>query len=264
MLYVSLLIHGTIVAIPGAPEAEEVEEEVEAEQEISITSLAPIPQPISEPASELEMTPAAPPEPTPLPQPAAIAPRPQRSPIPQAIQTPAPQPAVAPTPAATPTPPSTPAPSPEPTPAPLPAFDPVPFRDQLASGIQGNSSYFDLGGRVPPATMFKQSSAYFEGSELKPGIIPGRVYLLNNVDLSQAQDESLVSAFRPEDYVPDGMTVNPIGDYGGGPVYEVKNRDAQIVAYLNATPSATGPSTILVFWEFDPNSPPAASSNSAE
>jgi hypothetical protein len=117
---------------------------------------------------------------------------------------------------------------------------------------------------VPPPNYFRESSAYFDGDDLKSGIIPGRVYLLNDVDLTQTQDEGVVSAFRPEEYVPAGMTVNQIEDYGGGPLYEVMNSDDQVVAYLNATRSATGPSTILVFWEFDPNSPPEESSEATQ
>jgi hypothetical protein len=80
---------------------------------------------------------------------------------------------------------------------------------------------------------------------LRDGIINDRVIMLNDVDLSQADDEGVVNAFRPADYLPDDVTINRLEDYGGGPLYEVKTSDDQLVGYLNATPSGTGPSVII-------------------
>ncbi|MGF1497058.1 MAG: hypothetical protein ACFB8W_09590, partial [Elainellaceae cyanobacterium] len=75
MLYVSLLLHGVILAIPGSPE-EEIPEDLEEEEEIQITMLPAIVEP--EPEIPVEELPAAPPPPGPPPPPAP--PRPPRPP----------------------------------------------------------------------------------------------------------------------------------------------------------------------------------------
>ncbi|MGJ3246354.1 MAG: hypothetical protein ACFE0I_09805 [Elainellaceae cyanobacterium] len=252
MLYVSLLLHGVVLAIPGSPEPEVEPDELEEEQEIDITSLSPIVKPLPEP----EPSPSPTPQPTPSPAPVQPTPRqaaPAPTPQPQAIQTPAPQPAATPTPAASP--------QPTPSPSPAPAFDPSPYRNQLAGGFESSDRYF-RGGDNPPPAFYQNPDAYFDDPNasdpsLRDGIINDRVIMLNDVDLSQADDEGVVNAFRPADYLPADVTINRLEDYGGGPLYEVKTNDDQLVGYLNATPSGTGPSVMIMLWEFDPHSPPS-------
>ncbi len=248
MLYASLLLHGLVIAIPKTPEPKVEPEDLDDEQEINITSLAPIVRPAAEP--EPDETPVPSPQPEP---PSPVVPQP--APQPQVLQMQVPQASVSPT-----TSPETASP-PESAVELPPEFDPSQFRDQLASSIQGSSRYFDLGGSLPPLSIFRDSSAYFEetgGSSPTPkvGIIPGRIYLLNGVDLTQERDEGVVDAFRPEDYVPEGLSVIPAGEYGGGPLYDVQNDEGQTVAYLNATSSRASSTTIIVFWDYNPNSLP--------
>lgn len=241
------------MAIPGNPEPEVEPEELEEEQEIDITSLSPIVKPLPEP----EPSPTPTPTPQPTPSPVPVQPTPRQAapatPQPQAIQTPAPQPAATPTPAASP--------QPTPSPSPTPAFDPSPYRNQLASGFESSDRYF-AGGDNPPPAFYDNPAAYFDdpnasSPSLRDGIINDRVIMLNDVDLSQTEDEGVVNAFRPEDYLPEDVTINRVENYGGGPLYEVKTSDDQLVGYLNATPSATGPSVMIMLWEFNPNSPPS-------
>ncbi|MGK7890354.1 MAG: hypothetical protein AB4042_13545 [Leptolyngbyaceae cyanobacterium] len=58
----------------------------------------------------------------------------------------------------------------------------------------------------------------------------------------------------------DNVVVTQVGEYGGGPVFQVATLDGDVIEFLNPVPPriATAPSFYLVRWRFDPNSPPAA------
>lgn len=84
MLYVAVLAHGALLAIPGGPE-EEVPPEIEEIEEIDITMLAAIVEPVAElEVEELPPDPPPAPEPDPIPPPAETLPQPEPAPIQEA------------------------------------------------------------------------------------------------------------------------------------------------------------------------------------
>lgn len=256
MVYVSLLLHGLIFAIPGNPEPEIPPELEEEEQDIQITMLPPVIEP--EPEIDLEELPEPEPEPTPPP--------------PQAVT----QPQPAPEPVAPPqeqAPPATPEPEPPPTSQhnaavnPETTFDPEPFR----SAFSANS----LEGYVPipvtPDSAIWEDPAPFYTQDangetiLRPGVLADPALLNNirvtNISSEESGNESVDDTLTGKRVYlgasfAEGITVERRGEYAGGPLFEVLSEEGQSIMFLNFVPGSGGASSIMIRWAYDPNSPP--------
>ena len=60
-----------------------------------------------------------------------------------------------------------------------------------------------------------------------------------------------------ENYGDRGFTFEAIGEYGGGQVYALKTSEGAVVDIVNVVPGKGNISTVVITWEFDPNSPPS-------
>ncbi|MEB3357446.1 MAG: hypothetical protein VKK04_12030 [Synechococcales bacterium] len=258
MLYISLLVHGLVFAIPGSPE-EEIPENIEEEEEIQITMLPAVVEP--EPEIPVEELPAEPPPAAEtLPQAAVPPPQPPPQPAPQQQQAP---------------PPEEPEPEPEeelPELPSAPAFDPTPYRSLFSDQVASLEQSVDFGDRVLEPRLWKEPEQFFVNDangepQLRPGIIQIPQWL-NDVRPENIRPERsgeaqageritdqiiyLGSLFDPS------ITVRRAGDYGGGPLFEVVSPEGEPVMYINAVQAKSGPSTFLIMWSFNPNSPPPA------
>ncbi|MGF1499628.1 MAG: hypothetical protein ACFB8W_22805, partial [Elainellaceae cyanobacterium] len=210
------------------------------------------------------------------PPPPADPPPPPAAPPPEPPPHPAPQPQQAP-------PPEQPEPEPEEELPELPAaptFDPTPYRmffsTQMESLPQNLTDQF--GEMVLESRLWKEPDAFFvtgeDGEErLRRGIIQTPQWL-NDVRPENIRPERSGEAQAGERVTDqivylgaqfqDGVTVKRVGEYGGGPLFEVLSPEQEPILYINAAPSSSaGSSTFLVLWDFDPNSPPPEAAPSA-
>ncbi|MEB3212820.1 MAG: hypothetical protein VKL39_15785, partial [Leptolyngbyaceae bacterium] len=204
---------------------------------VEITMLDPIIEP--EPEIELEETELEPPPPDEFSS--------------RAAKPPAPEPVA---------PPEQQAPPPEPTPEEdrPPAYDPSGDRQRITGDLENVQGYTPV--QAEQLKLFLTRSArdlYLENDVPRDGIFG--FTLLNDIKLEGGG--GVTSSFNPATHVrfdPDTMTiVELIGQsYGGGPIYEVQTKaDREPVFYANAVPSSSGgSSTVVFYWEYNPNSPP--------
>lgn len=254
MFYTSLLLHGLIFAIPGTPEPEIPPELDEENQEVQITMLPPIVEPepeiiLEEPEPELESE---------LP-PQEIQ---QSVPEPVALQQQAPPPESA-------AEPDTPDQNTDVNPD--TEFDPTQYQTAFAN----NAS--DLPGYVPIPLNYNAplwddpDQFYVQGDDgqtfLRVGII-GEPVLLNDIRPENVRPDS--SGVERDDNTLTGIIVNlgasfsedvtltPVCDYAGGPLFEATTSDGQTIMFVNVVPTKNGfnnPPTILVNWATNPNEP---------
>jgi len=287
MLYVAILVHGALLAIPGGPE--EVELPEDEEEEISITIL-----PTSDAGPEL-FAEDVPDEPEPEPEPDSPEPPPKIDPPTPPTPAPAPPPvqeqAPPPTPPTEPEPPAEPDPPTEP---PAPKFDPSATRAQAASNIENlaetqtapfepnqwspdvYSQFFvtDASGnpeRIADADYFNQSGR----PQLRDGIIPPITWQndlrIENVRPGRSITGSPVVPPAPDERITDSklylgslydetIVVTSAGEYGGGPLFQVATQEGDVIEFLNPvrTKIKTAPSFYLVRWAFNPNEGPPA------
>lgn len=250
MFYISLLLHGFVFAIPGTPEPEVPPElDPEEEQAVEITMLDPIIEP--EPEIELE-EPEPEPEPPPAEQP------------PQAAQPPLPEPVA---------PPEQQAPPPEPTPEDeLPVYDPSGDRQRVVDNLDNVQGYTPVQANQLKLFLDRSARDLFlaeddDGNQAPTSGIFGFT-LLNDIKLEGSG--GVASSFDPLTHVrfdADTMTIVQLTGqtYGGGPVYEIQTQDErEPVFYVNAVPSASGgSSTVVFYWEYNPNSPPDSAAGDA-
>lgn len=248
MLFLSLVVHGLVLAIPGQPEPEVVSEP-EPEEEIQVSMLPQTAEPPPEPV-------AAEPPPTPTPPPPAAAPPPSR---PTAVPQPAPVSAA---------PPTNPAPAPEaeaeaepaptveaaaPTP---PAFDPQVPRQQFVSSFSERAIAGDITDVIglPQPTMLEQPQLYFSSqtNDATPVEGIGSMRWIND----KKPDQVYVSL--QERYEGEFTFVEEPEGYGGGVLYQVKTMDGETFGYINLLLGTGGASTIMVLWDHNPNEPESA------
>ncbi len=205
---------------------------------------SPIPKPVASPVVQ--------PVPTALPKPASVAPppiaRPRPNPVPNPapLQTPAPAPLAA---AASPTPTVT--PSPTSSVSPSPAFDPSGLQADLQASLQGTEGNTGL---QPFPGVFAEPLKFYASEDPDAEQLPGITAMqwFNNM-----RPDSVFAELQ-DNYQSGGFTFNPLDDYGGGKVYELKTAEGQTISFINVVPGKGGISTVVVTWQYDPNSPPAA------
>lgn len=244
MLLASLALHALVLSVPlpstleAAPEAE-----AEPEESIQLSSLvaSPTPKPVASPV--LQAAPTAPPKPaSTVPAPVArLRPNPVPNPVPLRTQSPSPI-------AATVSSPSAVTPS-----SPPPVFDPSPLQANLQTsleGIEGNTGF------PPYPGVFDDPLKFYVSEEAEADTLPGITAMqwFNNM-----QTDSVFAKLQ-DNYQSNGLTFNPLGDYGGGKVYELKTAEGQTVSFINVVPGKGNASAVVITWEYDPNSPPAAGS----
>lgn len=252
MLYLSVLLHGLVFAIPGNPNPEEPEEEEVVEEEEAMVSLfAPAEEAAPEPPADEESEPP-PPEPEPEPEPA-----PQPEPTPVSDPTPEPQA----------TAPAEPAPAPEDEPEgeseeestpesepeeePPPEFNPLVPRQQFVSGLANvGDNQTARNNSVPRLPRFyEEGEAFFKDDSFRYGIDQSSIQWFND-----AKPNEIFQAIQNA-YEGSGTEFIPAGSYGEGPLYEIVTPDGQRFGFLNLAPGLGGASTILLIWELDPRVP---------
>lgn len=239
MLLMSVALHVLVLAIPmPSPSEAPPEAEMEPEENIQLSSLVASPKPksVASPVAK-QATPAAPPKPaSSLPAPIA---RPQPNPVPKPLPlTPSPAPVMA---AAIPTPAA--------SVSPTPPFDPSPLQADLQASLQdteGNT------GLAPFPGVFAQPLKFYGSEEPDAEPLPG---IANMQWFNNLRAESVFAKLQ-QNYQPRGFTFNSIGEYGGGQVYELKTSEGQTVNFINVVPGKGGISTVVITWNYDPNSPP--------
>ncbi|HEY9648502.1 MAG TPA: hypothetical protein V6C88_19135 [Chroococcidiopsis sp.] len=223
----SVVVHSVVLMLPMASSPEAPPEE---EEEVDIVQLAPLVK-------------APPTPPTPSPAPSAIAPSPRPTP---AAATPRPQ--TTPIAAATPTPPApTPSVSPAPSETPAVPFDPSAYQDQFFAGMQGIQG--NIGVQPYPGAV-DEPLAFFTSAENDGVPLPGIVGMQWFND--RKPDEVYPSLERSYQ---GSLTFNPLGDYGGGSLYEAKTPTNDTAFFLNIVPGRGGASTIVVTWSHNPTQP---------
>ncbi len=259
LFYTSVLLHGLLLAIPGTPEPEIPPELEEEPQEVQITMLPPIVEP--EPEIILEE-----PEPEPTPPP------------PQQIQQPEPQPITQPQQ-------QVPAPDPDPQPDlvgqntevnPDTEFDPTQYRTAFASNVSNLPGYVPIPLNYNAPLWEDPDQFYVQGDDGEPflrvGIID-RPVLLNDIRAENVlpdssggdrNDSTLTGRIvnLSASYT-DGVSITRVGEYAGGPLFEVKSPEGQVIEFINVVPTKNGfnnSPTILVRWANNPNDPTPAGS----
>ena len=229
MLLMSVALHALILAIP-LPSTPEAKPEEKPEESVQLSSLvaSPTPKPAASPVAKK----AAPKPPTKAAS---------TVPVPIARSRPVPNPVAPRTPAATPAPTASVSPSPE--------FDPSAAQADFQVSLQGTEGNTGL---PPYPGTFRQPLAFYSSAE------PDAERLAGITDMQWFNDMSADSVFTKlqENYQPSGLTFEPIGDYGGGKMYELKTAEGQTVNFINVVPGKGGISTVVITWEYNPNSPP--------
>jgi len=228
MLLMSVALHALILAIP-LPSTPEAKPEEKPEESVQLSSLvaSPTPKPAASPVAKKAA-------PKPLPKAASTIPaliaRPRPIPNPVATRTPA----------ATPAPPAPVSPSPE--------FDPSELQAALQASLQGTEG---TTGLKPFPGVFDQPLAFYSSEEDTEPL--AGITAMQWFDNMRADS---VFAKLQDNYQPRGFTFDPIGEYGGGQIYELKTAKGQTVSFINVVPGKGGASTVVITWEYDPNSPP--------
>jgi hypothetical protein len=244
MLALALGIHGLLLFVPLSPEKKELPEPTEKPVKISRLSNQKVAV-------------------KPTPKPRAARPKPvvrrNVSPPPTLVVKATPTPSPAPSSAS-----STTTPSPRPSASPSsPAADNTPSTDPEAAAFAGpldaitrprtdtDGSEKDLPVRdtsVPIGSiLFKDPAPFFADPDqdlVKPGV--SAVEFLGTLnDLEVALKDDIAPA-----YTGNGFTFTKVGEYGGGPVYEVK-KDA-VTRYLNFVLNKTKTGILVVVWKKSP------------
>ena len=235
MLLMSVALHALILAIP-LPSTPEAKPEEKPKESVQLSSLvaSPTPKPAASPVAKK----AAPKPPTKAAS---------TVPVPIARSRPVPNPVAPRTPAATPA--ATPAPTPAVSPS--PEFDLSELQADLQASLQGLEG---TTGLAPFPGVFVQPLKFYASEEPDAQILPG----ITNMQWFNNMRADSVFAKLQENYQPRGFTFDPIGDYGGGQMYELKTAEGEIINFINVVPGKGGISTVVITWEYDPNSPPAA------
>lgn len=249
MLFASLALHALVLSVPLPSTSEavpEAEAEPEPEESIQLSSLvaSPVPKPVASPLVQ--------PAPTALPKPVSVAPsliaRPRSNPVPNPapLRTPSPSPLAA---AASPAP--TVAPSSTASVPPSPVFDPSGLQADLQASLQGTEGNTGL---QPFPGVFVEPLKFYVSEEPDAEQLPGITTMqwFNNM-----QADSVFAKLQ-DNYQSRGFTFNPLEDYGGGKVYALKTAEGQTISFINVVPGKGGASTVVVTWEYDPNSPPVS------
>jgi len=231
----SVALHALILAIP-LPSTPEAKPEEKPEESVQLSSLvaSPTPKPAASPVAKKAA-------PKPLPKAAST--------VPALIARPRPIPnPVAPrTPAATPAPTASVSPSPE--------FDPSELQADFQDSLQNTEGSL---GFPPSPEAFDEPNAFYssvEDEERRAGITAMQWF--NDI-------ADTVFTKLQENYQPSGFTFEPIDDYGGGKMYELKTAEGQTVNFINVVPAKGGASTVVITWEYDPNSPTAPGSQAVQ
>ena len=249
MLALALGIHGLLLFVPLSPEKKELPEPTEKPVKISRLSNQKVAV-------------------KPTPKPRAARPKPvvkrnvSTPPMLVVKATPTPTPATASTSAAAPSPHSSPSAVPPASPPAAPA-DNTSSSDPEAAAFAGpldaitrprtdtDGSEKDLPVRdtsVPIGSiLFKDPAPFFADPDqdlVKPGV--SAVEFLGTLnDLEVALKDDIAPA-----YTGNGFTFTKVGEYGGGPVYEVK-KDA-VTRYLNFVLNKTKTGILVVVWKKSP------------
>jgi len=224
----SVALHALILAIP-LPSTPEAKPEEKPEESVQLSSLvaSPTPKPAASPVAKK----AAPKPPTKAAS---------TVPVPIARSRPVPNPVAPRTPAA--------------TPAPTASVSPSPEFDSSAAQADFQESLSKIPGAIespPSPRVFRQPDDFYspgEDEELLAGII--KMQWVNDMPAASVLAELQESARLR------GFTFDSIGDYGGGQVYELKTAEGETIYFVNVVPGKGGASTVVVTWEYDPNSPP--------
>ncbi|MBE9078536.1 hypothetical protein IQ241_14735, partial [Romeria aff. gracilis LEGE 07310] len=135
---------------------------------------------------------------------------------------------------------------------PPPAFDTPAARSQL-SGSFGN-----LSGALPievrPAALPNPQKPFFFQPDASGQVTN------NSPRLDKIAGMQLLNDRRPDEIIPEALqaaansqlTLNEVGDYGSGRLYQLVADDGTEAGFLNIVPGGGGISTLLVLWESDP------------
>ncbi|NJN86516.1 MAG: hypothetical protein HC881_09645, partial [Leptolyngbyaceae cyanobacterium SL_7_1] len=183
-----------------------------------------------------------------------------------AVVRPAPQlqqPTAVPPAAFTP-PPSEPAPAAPPEPAPPapvepPPFDPAAFQQSALDGLGALSSNIrnPNGSTVflniePDQSFFENPSDFFQADGVT---YRGEVIYRKLTTFAGDYRIDALTADVQRQFESSGNTFTPIGEYGGGALYEAKNAEGQAFAYVNIVPAKIGDppaSAAVILWSSDP------------
>ncbi|MBE9179059.1 hypothetical protein IQ268_10850 [Oculatella sp. LEGE 06141] len=247
MFAISLVLHAFVLMVPFPSEPEPVAES-EVEETVNLASLAALNRP----------APTPPPQASPLPSPIPP-PTPQATPAPVTAIAPLPAPLL-PNPVSNPNPEPSPEASPTETTAtvsdPVPELtpDPVveePFADffaQFQGNLQGLGSVEGLG---IPVEFFAEPEAFFAADSLQRGSEPEP--LAGNENVLWFSLKRPAQVYDQLQQVFADYTFSPIGNYGGGDLYEATQGDRTF--YLSLVPGNSSINTFAVFWSRDPNQP---------
>jgi len=100
-----------------------------------------------------------------------------------------------------------------------------------------------LGGNAASATQFAYPEFFFAGAQPRSEI-SGQPYLAGGSEATQLADR-LTNELQT-----NGFQVSQIGEYGGGPLYEVSQK--AFLGYINLVPTQEGTGTIVVVWQSIP------------
>jgi hypothetical protein len=256
MLAFSLLLHGLVLLLPLPSQPEDTPEEKEEEAELQIMNLAPLAETPPPPSP----TPAAP-SPKPQPAPVAAAPPPVVRSRPNPVPNPNPAPTPTPTPTTTSNASAAPAPATdlaneETTEAIVPAEEQE-FQDFLGefqTGLDGLGAAEAANVGIPYYN-FPQPEAFFTAESIaaadrgdsEPELQSGAVTF---IWASRRRPSEVLSALQ-ERFA--GFEINPMTEYGGGDLYEVKKGDT--IRYISLVRAKDRTATFVVIWSRDPNAP---------
>ncbi|MCU0526094.1 MAG: hypothetical protein MUF72_14835 [Elainella sp. Prado103] len=242
----SLLLHGLLLLLP-LPESQSIPEPEEPEEEevqlSSISSLKVSPQPVP--------TPIAPsPTPKPIVRPLAASPAlipPPRPPLPTPTVTPTPVATPTPTPTVTPTPVATPTPLVTPTPVVTAPLELGSLQSGTVAGV-GQASAAQFYTNFPePAAFFTPESLAEADANLTDPIPVNGITNMTRIELKSIEETQ--AEILPQLY--PGATFTPIGIYGGGDLYEVRQADS--VGYIVLLKEAgLSLATFVIEWNINP------------
>lgn len=95
------------------------------------------------------------------------------------------------------------------------------------------------GGNTASANQFAHPEFFFTGTQLRPEI--NQLYLVSGTEATSLADR-LTAELQT-----NGFQAANIGEYGGGPVYQVSQK--AFLGYVNLVPTQDGIGTIVVLWQ---------------
>lgn len=239
----SLLLHGLVLVMPLPESQSTPEPEEPPEEEVQISSISSLklnPQPTPPPI-------APSPVPKPIVRPAAqpaLLPQP-RPPLPTPLATP--MPLATPTPIVTPTPLATPTPLVTPTPLATAPLATGSLQSGAVAGVgQASAAQFYTNFPEPSAFFTPESLAEADANFTDPVPVAG---ITNMTRIELKSLEQTKAEILPQLY--PGATFTPMGAYGGGDLYEV--RQANSIGYIVLLKEAgLSLATFVIEWNVNP------------